>query len=86
MNAKEEIAALTIQVTRATTVEKSAETLIGGFQQRLTDAIAAATANGATAEELQPLSDLGAALDAESDALQAAIAANTTAAQATPPA
>lgn len=75
--AKEEIAALTAQVNKATTVEKSAEVLINGFAQRLTDAVQAALANGATAEELQPLADLGVALDTESDALAAAVQANT---------
>ncbi len=38
--------------------------------------------NGATAEQLQPLTDLGSALDSESNALQAAIVANTPAAPA----
>lgn len=65
------------QVTKATTVEKSAEALINGIKQRIDDAVAAAIANGATAEELQPVSDLSNALDAESDALQAAVDANT---------
>jgi len=80
MNAKEQIAALTAAVNKATTVEKSAEELINGFSARLTAAVNEALANGATAEELQPLTDLGTALDTESDALAAAVQANTPAA------
>ncbi len=75
--ASEQIADLTAQVTKATTVEKSAQTLIEGIQARVEAAVAAAVANGATAEQLQPVSDLAAALDTESDALNAAITANT---------
>lgn len=78
--ATEQIAALTAQITKATTVEKSAELLINGFSTRLAAAIAAAVANGATVEQLQPVSDLGTALDAESDTLSAAVVANTPAA------
>lgn len=77
MTGTEQIAALTAQVTKATTVEKSAETLILGISKRIADAVAAALANGATAEQLQPVSDLGTALDTESDALNAAVIANT---------
>lgn len=73
----EQIAALTAQVNKATTVEKSAQTLIEGIKARIDAAVAAAIANGATAEQLQPLSDLGTSLDTESDALQAAVVANT---------
>lgn len=78
--AKQTIDDLTAQVTKATEVEKSAQILIEGFGQRLTDAVNAALANGATAEELAPLTELGKALDAESDALAAAVVANTPAA------
>ena len=80
MTAKEQIAALTAEVTRATTVEKSAELLIAGIQARVEAAVTAAIANGATAEELQPVSDLGKSLDTETDALAAAVGANTPAA------
>lgn len=80
MNAQEQIAELTAAVTKATTVEKSAEALISGFGSRLDAAVQAAVANGATAEQLQPVTDLGTALDAESDALSAAVTANTPAA------
>lgn len=73
----EQIAALTAQVTKATTVEKSAQTLIEGIKARIDAAVAAAIAGGATAEQLQPLTDLGTSLDTESDALAAAVQANT---------
>lgn len=68
---------LSDQITKATTVEASAEALINGISQRISDAVSAAIANGATAEELAPVSDLGKQLDAESDKLQAAVTANT---------
>ena len=71
---------LTAEITNATTVEQSATTLINGIAQRIADAVAAAIANGATAEELAPVADLGKTLQAQSDALQAAITANTPAA------
>ncbi len=80
MTGSEIIAALTAQVTKATTVEKSAQTLIEGISTRIADAVAAAIANGATADQLKPVADLGTALDAESDALQTAVTANTPAA------
>jgi predicted nucleic acid-binding Zn-ribbon protein len=78
--AQEQIATLTTQVTTATTVEKSAQTLIEGIQARIDAVVAAAIANGATAEQLQPVSDLSTAMDAESTALAAAVRANTPAA------
>lgn len=65
------------KTTRATTVEASAEALINGISQKIQDAVAAALENGATAEQLQPVSDVAVALDTETTALQAAIDANT---------
>jgi hypothetical protein len=70
------IDALTAQVTRAEGIEESAVTLINGIAQRIADAVAAALANGATAEQLQPVADLGTALDNESTVLSDAVAAN----------
>jgi len=67
-------------VTKATTVNDSAVALINGFSQRLQDAIAAAVANGATAEELAPVQAEADALSASSDSLAAAVSANTPAA------
>src|SRR3954471_21302871 len=72
MNAADQIAQLTAEVNKATTVEKSAQTLIEGIKARVDAAVADALANGATAEQLQPLTALGTALDTESDNLQAA--------------
>lgn len=80
MTGAEQIAQLTAQVNKANTVEKSAQTLIEGIKARIDAAVAAALAAGATAEQLQPLSDLGIALDTESDSLAAAVQANTPAA------
>lgn len=65
------------KVTNATTVERSAEELINSISQKIQDAVNAALENGATAEQLQPVADVAAALDTESAALQAAILANT---------
>ena len=75
-----DLSGITNAVTKATTVEASAQALIEGFQARLDAAVTAAIANGATDAELQPVKDLSAALDTESDALAAAVTANTPAA------
>ena len=72
-----DLSAITNAVTRARTVEASAEALINGFSQRLADAVAAAIENGATAEQLAPVNDLAVALETESSALQEAVTANT---------
>jgi len=58
-------------------VVQSATALISGFQARLDAAVAAALENGATAEQLQPLSDLSVVLGTSADELAAAVAANT---------
>jgi hypothetical protein len=84
--ASQYLSALEASVTNAVTVNSSAAALINGFQQRLTDAIAAALANGATAEELAPVQAEADALKASSDSLAAAVAANTVASsEPTPP-
>lgn len=75
--AQQQIDDLTSKITKATTVETSAKTLIDGIQALITAAVAAAIANGATADQLQPVSDLADILDTESDALQASVTANT---------
>jgi Fe-S cluster assembly scaffold protein SufB len=75
-----DLSGITNAVTKATSIEASAQALIEGFAARLQSAVDAATANGATAEQLAPVSDLATALDTESDALQAAVSANTPAA------
>ena len=66
---------LTAQVTAATGVEQSATVFINGIQAKIDAAVAAALANGATAEQLQPVSDLSNAMQTESDNLAAAIVA-----------
>lgn len=67
-------------VQNANTVIGSATTLINGFQARLDAAVAEALANGATAAELQPLSDLSVELKTQTQALADAVVANTPAA------
>lgn len=67
---------LNTQVTNTKGVEESATALIEGFQQRLDDAVAKALENGATAEQLQPLSDLSNEMETQTEALAAAVAAN----------
>jgi len=79
-SAAAQIAALTAEVEAATTVEDSATTFINGVPGLIASAVAAAVVNGATPEQLQPLTDLGTALQAKSDALTAALTANTPAA------
>jgi len=70
---------LTATITKATTVEKGAEEFINGVAGKIQAGIDAALANGATQEQLAPFTDLNAALNTESDALQAAITANVAA-------
>lgn len=66
---------LTDQVTETTGVEQSAITLIEGIQARIDAAVQQALDNGATAEQLQPISDLSTAMEAQTQALAAAIQA-----------
>ena len=68
---------LKAEVTEDVTIMGSATKLINGFAARLQEAVNAALANGATAEELAPVTDELAALNAGSDELAAAIQANT---------
>jgi hypothetical protein len=67
--------ALTTEVTGAITVMDGATTLILGFNDRLSAAVAAALANGATAEQLAPIQSEIDAMAAAADALAAAVAA-----------
>ncbi len=64
------------KVRSAIGVEKSATEFVNGFQARLQAAVDAALANGATAEELVPVSDIVTELGAQSAALAEALAAN----------
>jgi len=72
--------ALAAQVKANTDAEDSATLLINGIAARIQAAVDAAIANGATAEELVPVTDEVAALKKSADALSAAVVANTPAA------
>ena len=61
------------KVHAAEGVEDSAITFINGEAARLQAAVDAALANGATAEELAPVAQVGTDLKAKSDALQQAL-------------
>lgn len=76
----DELTALGTQVKANTDAEAAAVVVINGIAQKIADAVAAATAAGATPAELQAVTDLGTSLKASSDALSAAIVANTPAA------
>ena len=65
--------ALTTEVTDAITVMDGATTLILGFNDRLTAAVAA-LANGATAEQLAPIQSEIDAMKTSASALAAAVA------------
>lgn len=71
------ITQLTTDVSGLTDTVNSAETMISGLAQQLADAIAAAQAAGATAAQLQALTDLHSAIDANTTGLAAAVAANS---------
>ncbi len=75
---------LTATVTDETTVIESAVALIGGFAQRLADAIASASSAGATDAQLSSLSDLKASIVTEKQRLADAVVANTPVAPAPP--
>ncbi len=76
---------LAAEVAADVTVMASATTLIDGFAARLQAAVDKALANGATAEQLAPVTDDVAALTAGRGTLAAAVTTNTPAA-AEPPA
>lgn len=65
------------EMTNDVTVMTAATTFIGTVPGLISAAVAAAIANGATAAQLQPVTDLGTQLTAQRNALQAALAANT---------
>ncbi len=65
------------EITQADTVIDSAVVFITGVPKLIADAVAAALANGATAAELKPLTDLGDTLKAKAQNLQDAMTANT---------
>lgn len=71
------LSALKSEVENDVTVMGSATALINGFSVRLEAAVAAALANGATAEELAPVQVEIDALKAGAADLSAAVLANT---------
>ncbi len=75
---------LEAQIKASDDVIDSAVILINGIQTQIADAVAKALANGATAAELAPLTDLNASLKAKTDSLAAAVLANTPPAPPTP--
>lgn len=81
MPVAEILAALDAEVTRATTIQASAAALIRGIAGRIQTAVDAALANGATAEQLAPVSAEVDALKASSSDLEAAVSENTSAAK-----
>ena len=78
----DKITALQAEVTANTTVEQSAVALLNGLSTQLAAAIQAAKDAGATAAQLQSLTDLNTALNKNDTDLAAAVAANTPAAPA----
>jgi hypothetical protein len=71
------IGALTAEVTNATTVEDSAIAFANGVPTLITTAVNKAVAAGATAAQLQAITDLAAALKAKSALVATAITDNT---------
>lgn len=68
---------LQADVTAEATVEQSAITLLNGIPKLISDAAAAALAQGATPAQLKALTDLSASIEANTTALGAAVTANT---------
>lgn len=66
---------LAAQVTATQGVEESAVAALNGVADRIAAAVAKALENGATAEQLAPVTDEVASLKASADALAAAVAA-----------
>ena len=82
--ATDTLAALQAAVTNEVTVVQSAVTLINGIGAKVKAAVDAALANGATAEQLAPITDEITSLNTSATALAAAVQANTPAMPATP--
>jgi len=72
-----EIPELIEQASKNVEVEGSAVLVINGIEALIQEAVAAAIANGATAEQLVPLTDLTTRLQTSATALGDAIAART---------
>lgn len=65
------------QITATDNVIDSAITAFGAVAQMITDAVNQALANGASADQLQPVSDAVTVLKTKTDALAVAIASPT---------
>lgn len=81
----DDIVALTAKVQAESDVVTSAVTLLNGVPAMIADAVATALAAGATPAQLQALTDLATAVDAQTTTLANAVAANTPAAPAPTP-
>lgn len=71
---------VTREVNEAKDVMSSAVALINGIQARIDAAVTAALEGGATAAQLEPFTALSQELSDQTDALSAAVIANTPAA------
>jgi NH3-dependent NAD+ synthetase len=80
MAVQETIDALVAEVAEDVTVMDGATALVNGISDRITAAVAAAVANGATEAQLAPLTNLASDLDAAANRLSSAVSANTPAA------
>jgi hypothetical protein len=78
------IADLTARVQADTDATNAAATMINGFAAQLAAAVAAAQSAGATTAQLQSFTDLGTKIQANADALSAAVTANTPVATPSP--
>jgi hypothetical protein len=76
MTGKDTLDALAKEVTDTVGVEESAVAALSGVEAKIEAAVAKALENGATAEQLAPVTDELAALKAAREALAAAVAAN----------
>ena len=72
----DKINALNAEVTRQKTIKDSVIALINGIPALITDAVAKATAAGATPAQLAAFDQVSAAIKASDDDLAAAVAAN----------
>lgn len=79
-NSNPVIDALIAQAQANVDAEAAAVVVLNGIKDRIQAAVDAALANGATAEQLAPVTSEIATLKSSSDALSAAIVANTPAA------
>lgn len=77
---EETLTILRAEIARNKEVDASAIVLLNGIVARIDAAVAAAIAGGATAAQVAEMKALGVSLAADTDALAAAVVANTPAA------